>query len=194
MTIFSRSAIILLFVAASIPALAADSHLDLHITTNLLTAKSGAWVRRNAPREHSYTTYVEEATEDQVTIRLIYTHNSRPLEVKTVTLTPDEIRQRGIDPNGPDSRDATLEHNGTTYRVRAVDSHFNDSDGTYYISDAVPATGILCIEIRPSNDGSPISLWNDAYGTEPDDLILKAIKTAPDGDYGIPDEDSDDDE
>lgn len=59
MNTFIRIATLFLLLAVAAPAADGDN-LNLHITTNLLDAVPGTWLRRNRPNGRAHTTYIAD--------------------------------------------------------------------------------------------------------------------------------------
>lgn len=165
---------VLLIVSAALFAGRAAA-ADLHITTNLLAARPGSWIRRYAPHGHSYTEYVAANDGESVTLQLLREHDGKVRENRAVTLSHAYIAANAVD------RGATaterVEHRGTTYEALVAEVALEDSPGRIYVTKALPASGVLRVDIiHPS--GSITSLWTDSHGDEPDELLRKV---PPDG-------------
>lgn len=154
----------LLAVSSSAPA--------LELTARLLTAAPGSWTRRFEPNGHVRTLYVAAVESETVTLQLLRHHDGHIVENKRIAVPAEFIRENGADPDSPSARADTVEHKGRTYEVRVARAGVDDSEGDYYISDAVPANGVIRIDVLTGGD--PLVLWTDAYGEAPDDLLRAA--------------------
>lgn len=160
--------------------------VDLDLTTRLLTAKPGSWVRRHAPRGHAITQYVADVTDEAVTVRVIRDHDDHVVDNLEFVIPKSYIKENGANPDAPDAKAGKVTYHDVAYNVKVVKVKLDDSDGLYYISDAVPANGIVRIDIL-SAGSDPTILWMDSHGTEPDNLILNAGEGKPaNEEYGIP--------
>lgn len=143
---------------------------NLYLTTRLKTAAPGQWIRRYAPGNTAYTTVVVEKTGDSVTIQHIKTHRGGVRRNDRFVIALAYLDANAIDPDAEGAKDATVSRNGVERRTRAVTAPVGDAEGVFHFDDAIPVTGLLCVEIRPPGQGT-IFLWTDAYGSEPDDLV-----------------------
>lgn len=143
----------------------------LELTTRLLDAKPGSWTRRFEPHNHIRTHYVAAVDKDSVTLQLLRHHDGHIVENKRIVVPAEYIRENGADPDSSAARADQVEHKGVTYAVKIVQAGVDDSEGDYYISEAVPGNGVIRIDLP--RDENPIVLWTDAYGEEPDDLITE---------------------
>lgn len=160
MTYFAAVALAVIFVSTEGQA--------LDLTTNLLHAQPGSWIRRYKPHGYTETQVVVSVKPEAVVMQYIRTSEGKVEENRRETISADRIRSEGADPNAPDARQERVEHRGKTYDVKVVEKNGR----TYYISSAIPASGILRIDIHPGDNGT--ALWSDDYGTQPDELIRKA--------------------
>lgn len=152
-----------------------ETHATQAISTSLANAKAGSWIRHFSQGGDSYTNYVVAADEESVTLQQIYQYHHHVRESKTLVLSRAEIEQAPIDANASDAQPAEITVKGQTYQTRAVRRPLNDSYATFYITDAIPVTGILRVDVEPASGHSPITLLNDSFGLAPDDLIESAM-------------------
>lgn len=151
----------------------ADLPAILQITTNLLSAEPGSWMRHSGLGGASFTNYVVAVDEESVTLQQIYRHHHRTRANRVFVLSRAAIREAPIDEKAADARPVELSHEGKTYQTRAVRRFVNNAYATFYITDSIPVTGILRVDLEPANGHSPLVFWTDSYGFTPDDLILE---------------------
>jgi len=171
-----------------------SSHVapNVDLTTNLLSAKEGSWTRRHAPGGNTYTTHVYAAADDGIVLQAIHTHEGHIRSNKLYAIPYAYLRENAIDPGADGAVDRDVEYKGEVFRTRAVAGRVNDSHGLFFITDEIPATGILCVEISPANDADPYTLWTDSFGTRPDQLIVNAGPGEPvTGIFGVSEENTD---
>lgn len=173
-------------VAAALLFAACGVAPALDITVNLLNATAGSWTRRHRPNNHKETEYVENvegAGESMVvTLRLMRHHSGRITSNKVVRVPGSYIMEKGLGGGGVPTRTETVEYKGIVYTAKVLENSTPGSTGTFYLSDQIPVNGILRIDI-----GRTVKLWTDAYGSEPDELILKASDPSnANAEYGIP--------
>ena len=161
---------------------------NLYLTTNLIKATKGSWVRRFAPGSNVYTTYVSDVGDDSVTIQQIRTYRDRMRQNRRIVLSFDYLRQNAVDAEATPAREETVSHNGKEYTARVVKAPLGANMGDFYFVDGIPVNGLICVKVHPENDGdSGLVLWTDEYGDSPDDKILEAGDGVDaNGELGIP--------
>lgn len=170
------AAVALLLACPATKSNAADAYhpaSNLYLTTKLKTAKPGSWVRHYAPSDNAYTTYVVDITDDTVIIQHMYTHEGRLRLNQRYEIPFSYLDEHGINPDANGARDDTITRNDQEYATRTVPGTVDGKESLFHFNDAIPATGLLCVEIHPSEEGKPILAWTDAHGLEPDELIKK---------------------
>lgn len=176
-----------ILVAAALLFTACGAAPALDITINLLNATPGSWTRRHRPNNHKETEYVEnaEGTGESmvVTLRLLRHHDGHVTGNEVVRVPGSYIMEKGLGAGDVPTRTETVEYKGIVYTANVLENSTPGSTGTFYLSDQIPVNGILRIDI-----GRTVTLWTDAYGSEPDELILKTSEDAADANakYGIP--------
>ncbi len=163
-----KAALPLVFLFALSAAHAADR---TQLTTNLIKAQPGSWIRRYTPNGHSWTLYVADNTNGSVTVHYLRHHDGHIVGKESDTVSHDWLKTNAVNPDSPAAKPATVSHKGIDYTVKAVESRLDESPGIFYITDALPASGVVRLDIvHPS--GSVTTLWTDAYGDKPDELLL----------------------
>lgn len=151
--------------------LAAQHAPALDLTTRLLTAKPGSWTRRLKPHSRSETFYVAAVTDSEVVVQVLLHHGERLAGNRRYRVPAAYIREHAADPGSPAARSGRVDHKGAIYDVKIVTASLGEADGDFYISDVLPANGVLRVDILA---GAPYTLWTDEYGETPDRLILEA--------------------
>lgn len=164
------------YILLSIMALSgAGWAVDFNLTTSLLHAAPGSWIRRYAPNNHTITQLVVDVNENEVILRRLRHHDGHVVSDDTRTFTAEYIRKNGADPNSPRARKDRVEHKGKTFDVSIVEVEQENQSALFYVTDAIPAGGLLRIDLPGGSGSHATSLWTDEYDNEPDERILKVI-------------------
>lgn len=147
---------------------------NLYLTTNLIQAAKGSWVRRYAPGDNSYTTYVADVGDDRVTVQQIRMYRGRVRHNRRIVLSFDYLRQNGVDAEATEAREETVSHNDREYAARVVVAPVGGFTGEFYFVEGIPVNGLVCVKIHPDGGASALEIWTDEYGDTPDDMILDA--------------------
>lgn len=158
----------LLLLAAAAPA------LDLDITTPLLDASPGSWIRNRHPDDHYNTIYVADNTEDTVNIQLIRTSDNHTLSNKLYIIPKEYIKTHGLDPASQHATPTTIDIDGKPRHVIRLTTTADGRDIDYYFDPAQPATGIIRKDIHPDTGPERITETFPHHGPHPDPLILNA--------------------
>lgn len=159
----------------------------LEITTRLLDAEAGAWIRNDWGDHYTTTLYVPAVTDDVVTLQIIHEHRRHLKYNKIVHIPKTYIREQGIDPDAPDAVHETIEVGGRSYPVTGVRRNVDGRDTTYYFLDGQPVTGIL--QVKVVGDVAPTRVTTNYLqsGSEPDATILGAGSAEEaNSEFGIP--------
>lgn len=149
---------------------------DFDLTTPLLRAEPGSWIRRYEPHGHVITQMVVAVDGEEVVLRRLRHRDGHVLSDDTRTFSAGYIRENGADPDSPDARREWIEHNGGMYDAAVVEADVNGRPAVFYITDAIPAGGLLRVDLLRASGEAKITLWTDDYGIEPDELIRMAVE------------------
>lgn len=160
---------------------------NLYLTTNLIKAAKGSWVRRYAPGNNSYTTYIADVGDDRVTVQQIRMYRDRMRHNRRIVLSYDYLRENGVDAEATPAREETVNHKDRDYAARVVMAPVGDLTGEFYFVEGIPVNGLLCVKLQPEGGASDLTVWTDDYGDNPDELILNAGPGVDaNGELGIP--------
>jgi hypothetical protein len=177
--------LLLFFLATFVPC---SAH-GLDVTTNLLQAKAGSWIRTHQENKHYYTQYVSEVTPDVVTLHIIHKRRDDYVSNRRVRIPVSYIREQSVDVLSSLVTEETLEVDGTTYNVKKIHYRSLDDDAEVdlYVTDDLPATGVLRKDEFPDHGAARVTTTTSEHGFSPDEEILRAgAFTDANEHYGIP--------
>lgn len=177
-------------MAALVLAASCCTAQALDVTINLLDAREGGWTRRARPNNYVETEYVAmvegEGESLVVTLQLLRHHDGHVLSNKVVEVPGSYIGEKGIGAGNAPAKMETVEYKGVRYATTVVESPMRGAVGKFYLSDQIPGNGIVKIDIV-YGAGNIVTIWNDSYGSRPDDLIMRAGPGAnANAEFGIP--------
>ena len=141
-----------LLLTVAILVLGAGSASGLDITTRLLQAKPGSWIRTYyAPAETRYVTRVTEVTGQGpnliVTLQMYSENSSGGAPAMRLKLGGAYIKDNGIDADSPSAIPATIQVQGTEYAVTVLERTLPSGEVMRnYFSADIPVSGLVRVE------------------------------------------------